>query len=129
MTEPSARAQLRALFAALRDGETDRLEEVVDADAWLEVPGQNRLAGTHRGSQGVAAWLRSRREGLDEFDAFGDDVALSGNHAVLLYAVRARRGQDRLTSHEALVAHHESGSLAEMFLYLFEQAGFDRFYT
>lgn len=119
---------MRALFAALRDGDTDRLEDILAADAWLEVPGRNRLAGTHRGPRGVAAFLRSRREGLDESEAFGEDLALSGDHAVLLYAVRARRGQDLLTSHEALVAHHQSGNLAEMFLYLFDQAGFDRFY-
>jgi ketosteroid isomerase-like protein len=129
MSAASPGDRLLRLFAAIREGDVDRLAPAVDSETSLEVPGRSRLAGTHRGPQGLSEYLRTRRQGLDEFEAFGEDLALSEDHAVLLYAVRARRGAERVTSHEALVAHSQDGRLAEMFLYVFDQAAFDRFWA
>lgn len=125
MKETAVRRELLGLFAALRTGNMESLERL-SPDASLRVSGRGRLAGLHRGPLGLAGFLRARREGLDEFEAFGEDVAISAQHAILLHAIRARRGEDRAVSHEAIVAHHEHGRLGEMFLYVFDPAVFDR---
>lgn len=120
---------LRALLAALQSDQPTSVGRLLTEDASLEVPGRSRLRGRYLGREGIAAFLRRRRQGLDTMEVFGEDLLASADHAILLYAVRARRGDESLQSHELIVALPAKGGLGEMFLYIFDQEAFDRFWA
>jgi ketosteroid isomerase-like protein len=119
----------RAFLAADREA----LAEVVAPRAAWVVRLGTALSGAHVGPDGIAA-LRRR---IDELtagswrplreDSF--DIATSRWHGVVLDRFLAERGERRLDSHEAVVVAVEEGSIARLFHYLHDPAGFEAFWS
>ena len=127
----SASEVVDRFIAAIERRDIDAAIELLHPDVELHVPGQQPLAGVHRGIDAVLEFLRATttladvREELTVIDVLGS----AERAAVLCHVTGHRAGEvvlDNLTVHVHRVA---DGRVAEIRFHNFDQMGVDAFWA
>ena len=129
--DPGPTATVVAVYDAFARGAATELADLLHPDVELHVPGQQPLAGVHRGIGAVLEFLRATttladvREELTVIDVLGS----AERAAVLCHVTGHRAGEvvlDNLTVHVHRVA---DGRVAEIRFHHFDQMGVDAFWA
>ena len=124
-------ATLRALFAAFRAADLERILEVVPPDLVWHFPGRRGgLAGAHRGRDAVLAFLARVMELTD--GTFGlelDDVVGDDRWVVALFRGHGSRNGKTLDNPTCLRVRFENGRPREIHEFVWDLYDVDEFWA
>ena len=86
----------RQLWAAVADGDSEALEQVLAPDVHWQAVGRNRVAGEYHGPAAVMEYLATIGEIADQFTSTLGEVYVGADGAVAIHHVNARRGDKTL---------------------------------
>lgn len=120
---------LHSIFHAFQTGDTGGLKAFMSPDTSWEVPGRSEFSGKYIGPEECISMIEKRRRcSTPQLDVFGEDIATTTHHGVLMFAVTDHRASKRLTSHEIIVAGHGKYAINEIHHYIYELHEFDTFW-
>ncbi|HVM69034.1 MAG TPA: nuclear transport factor 2 family protein [Gaiellaceae bacterium] len=123
--------RVRAAVARFVGGDPAALLDLFADDATWEVPGDNAMAGVHRGRDGILAFLRRTAE-LTERTYHVEPlwILADDEHAVVVYRARGRRPDGReLDVEQALLVDVAGGLWRRARAQPLDQAAFDAFWA
>jgi ketosteroid isomerase-like protein len=131
MSEHPNAALVRRLFDAFRGRDVAAIVAAVPDDLVWHFPGRHgRLAGTHRGREGVLAFLASVSALTgDTFHLDLEDVAASDRHAVALFRGHGTREGKVLDNPTCLRMRIEDGRIAEVWEFVWDLYAVDDFWA
>jgi ketosteroid isomerase-like protein len=86
----------KRIWMAAADGDAKALGEVLSEKVIWRVHGQGRLAGEHRGRDGVIGVFADLGDQVDDLRLSLNDVYANANGAVISYDLWARRGANSI---------------------------------
>ncbi len=123
-------ARVRALFHAFHERDLAAVRDAIAEDAVWHFPGENLLAGSHRGHAGIFAFL-ARVGQLTEgsFALALEDVVANDRIAVAFFRGSGRRGGHTLDNPTCLKIRLEHGRAVELHEFVWDQRHVDEFWT
>ncbi len=119
-----------ALYRALVTGDLIGAAGHLDPDVVLHVPGSHALAGTHRGPDGVLAFVDGTRARTDSGETIEVlDVLAGGRGTAVHCRVTATRGERRLDNSTIHLLRLRHGRVTEIHLHNFDGAAVDAFWS
>ncbi len=119
------------LVAAIARGDVDAVGARLAPGVVLHVPGTHRLAGDHRGPEGVLAFIAATAataggsEELVPLDVLGGE-----QHAAVYFRVRATRpGRPPLDNFTIHLLRVDGGQVSEIWLHNFDDVAVDDFWS
>jgi hypothetical protein len=129
MQEQQVRDALVVVFEAIKTGKFDRLDAAIHPSTYWELPGKSRFAGHYVGPEVCARFIARRRAASpDRFQPFGEDIAITPFHGVLMFAVRTEVAGQQLMTHEIVVAGYGEEHIEAIHHYIYELDAFDAFW-
>jgi uncharacterized protein len=126
---PSAQVAI-CLYRALATGDLAAAAAHLDPDVALHVPGTHPLAGTHRGLEGVLAFVDGTRARTDDGEAIEVlDVLAGANTTAVHCRVTATRGDRRLDNSTIHLLRLRQGRVVEIHLHNFDGVAVDDFWS
>jgi ketosteroid isomerase-like protein len=120
--------RLREGYAAFDRGDIAALNDLFSPDVVWHLPGNNQLAGTHRGRDAVfATFAKTAEVSGGTFKVTLHDVIANDEHAVALTRATANHQGRTLDSNDADVYHMKDGKVTEMWSFTGDPAGTDAF--
>ncbi len=130
MKEEDVRSALLSIFQALKTGDSDPFKSFITNETYWEVAGKSPFAGKYVGPDECARIILARRGRSDPpLEPFGEDIAVSPYHGILMFAARGHRHQRTHLSHEIIVAGYGPDSFAGIHHYIYQLHKFDAFWT
>jgi len=120
---------LYAAHKAFRAGDLEALFSKMDEDVVWHMPGNNVLAGSYRGRDEILRNFGMLQQAVDAYWAHPLDYFGSDDHVVLVAEVRARRGEKRLETKEAMTWKVKNGKLKECWHMCLEPEKWDAFFS
>ena len=122
---------VRALFAAFRSADIERIVAALPADLVWHFPGRRGgLAGAHRGRDAVLAFLASVMELTDgTFELELEDVVGGDRHVVAIFRGRGRRNGKALDNPTCLKIRFEEGIPREIHEFVWDLFAVDDFWA
>lgn len=114
---------------AFQAGDVEALFAKIADDAVWHMPGNNVLAGSYVGHAEIMRNFGMLQEAVDAYWAYPLDYFGSDDHVVLIAEVRARRGDNTLTTREAMTWRVEDGLLKECWHMCLEPEKWDAFFA
>jgi ketosteroid isomerase-like protein len=119
------------MFAAFRERDVGAVQGILAADAVWHFPGRRgKLAGAHRGHEGIFAFLISVGE-LTEH-TFGlelEDVVAGDETAVALFRGHGRRGEKELDNPTSLRLKIANGKIVELWEFVWDLDAVEDFWS
>jgi ketosteroid isomerase-like protein len=116
-------------YAAFERGDMAALTELFSPDVVWHLPGNNQLAGTHRGRDAVfATFAKTAQVSGGTFKVELHDVIANDEHVVALTRATGNHGGRSLDSNDADVYHMKDGKVTEMWSFAGDQAATDAFF-
>lgn len=120
----------RRLYLALAEGDLAGAAAHLAPDVALHVPGTHALAGTHRGLDGVLAFVTGTRARTDDGEHVEVlDVLAGATSAAVHCRVTATRGDRQLDNSTVHLLHLRDGRVTEIHLHNFDGAAVDAFWS
>lgn len=124
-TEVAAR-----LYRALATGDLAGAAAHLAPDVALHVPGTHDLAGTHRGLDGLLAFIEGTRARTDDGETIEVLDVLAGTRGTAVHCrVTATRGERRLDNSTVHLLRIRDGRVAEIHLHNFDGSAVDAFWS
>jgi len=122
---------IKSLLSAFSRGDIEAVRNLLSEDVRLHFPGNNALSGEYRGrDRALEALARSMQWTGGTTRVQMHDVLANETHGVLLYNVRARRGDRSIEYRYIDLYHFREGQICEIYGYPAEDpAAFDAFYS
>lgn len=121
---------IRHGYEAFASGDFEALRELMDSEVVWHQPGRSPLGGDYHGPDGVIELLRKFGEmsgGTFSFDLI--DVLTTGDRAVALHELTARRGDRVLDMASAVDYEIHRGKITEVTVYHDDTYSFDEFWS
>lgn len=121
---------VRRGYAAFSSGDMATLAALFDPDIVHHVPGNNLIAGDHKGVEGVLALygkLFELSDGTMKVELH--DVVGNDEHVVAMHRASAARKGRTLESGEILVFHVRDGKIKEIWDYRNDEVAQDAFWS
>jgi len=110
---------LKRLYAAYEAQDAAAMASLLTDDAFVLLPGNRGLAGTHRGrDESVGFFSMVWAQAPDGFELDIHEVLANEHHGLVIVRVTAKRGADRYEEWETHVHELNDGSSAGVFIYL-----------
>jgi hypothetical protein len=123
-------ARVRALFRAFHERELAAVRDAIAEDAVWRFPGENLLAGSHRGHAGIFAFLaRVGQLTNGSFALALEDVVANDRIAVAFFRGSGRRAGRRLDDPTCLRIRLEHGRAVELHEFVWDQRHVDAFWS
>lgn len=117
-------------FDAFSKGDSEALAALMADDIVFHFPGRGPLAGDHRGKDQVLANLAKQGELTGgTFRVEVHDIVANDDHAIVLTAARAERGDRSWEDNAVLVFHIRDGKFSEAWLHPGDQYAGDEFFS
>jgi ketosteroid isomerase-like protein len=121
-------ARVRALFRAFHERELAAVRDAIAEDAVWRFPGENLLAGSHRGHAGIFAFLARVGQLTDGSFALAlEDVVANDRIAVAFFRGSGRRAGRTLDNPTCLRIRLEHGRAVELHEFVWNQRHVDAF--
>jgi ketosteroid isomerase-like protein len=126
MAEHSNADLFRRGYKAFGEGDMDTLRGIIAEDAVWHSPGNNQLAGDHKGVDSILGLFGKEFEITNgTVNVELHDVLANDEHMVGLHTARSTRNGKDYSSTEALVAHVSNGKVTEFWLLPMDAKLFD----
>ena len=123
-------ARVRALFHAFHERDLAAIRDAIAADAVWHFPGENLLAGSHRGHAGILAFLARVGQLTDGSFALAlEDVVANDRTAVAFFRGSGRRAGRTLDNPTCLKIRLEQGRAVEIHEFVWDQRHVDEFWS
>jgi hypothetical protein len=123
-------ARVRALFRAFHERDLAAVRAAINEDAVWHFPGENLLAGSHRGHAGIFAFLA--RVGQLTGGSFAlalEDVVANDRIAVAFFRGSGQRAGRTLDNPTCLRIRLERGRAVELHEFVWDQRHVDAFWS
>ena len=129
MGHPNEELAQRA-FDAFSKGDFEAVAALLADDIVYHVPGRGPLSGDHRGKDHVLANFAEQAELTGgTFRLEVHDVVANDDHAIVLTAARAERGDRSWEDNAVLIFHIRDGKISEAWLHPGDQYAGDEFFS
>jgi uncharacterized protein len=129
MAHPNEELVQRA-FNAFSTGDFEAVAALLADDIVYHFPGRGPLAGDHRGKDQVLANFAKQAELTGgTFRLEVHDIVANDDHAIVLTAARAERGDGSWEDNAVLVFHIRDGKISEAWLHPGDQYAGDEFFS
>jgi len=131
MSEHPNASRIRALFAAFREGDIATIHEAIAENAVWHFPGRKgQLAGSHRGHEGIFAFLaRVPQLTGGTFHLDLEEVLANDTHAVAFFRGRGEREGRRLDNPTCLKMRLVDGRAVEIWEFVWDLYAVDEFWA
>lgn len=130
MNEHPNAARIRALFRAFHERDLAAIREAIAEDAVWHFPGENRLAGSHRGHAGIFGFLARVGQLTDGSFALAlEDVVANDRLAVAFFRGSGSRAGRTLDNPTCLKIRLEHGRAVELYEFVWDQRHVDAFWS
>lgn len=126
---PNARL-IRRGYECFARGDIETLREIMDHDAVWHEPGRSRVAGDHKGAEGVLGFLRRLKElTAGTFRAEIVDMVVDVERVVVFQRDTAERDGELLDVLAVVDYEIHHGRVTEATVYQYDQYRFDDFFA
>jgi ketosteroid isomerase-like protein len=131
MTGRPAKEIFLELFGAFSSGDEAVIRKLLAKDAVWRFPGVNgRLAGEHRGTEAIIAFLQSVRELTNEtFEIALERIIAEGDMVVVMFKGSGERQGKTLSNPTCLVLRFDGGQLCEAREFVWDLAHVEAFWS
>lgn len=120
---------VRRMYKAIAEGDMATLDEIIDENLVMHVPGRFRMAGDYHGRHHLAALAaESNRIAGGTLRIEPHDVLASEEHAIGLHYHRAERDGLKLNMKNCVVMHIRDNKITEIWEHPFELHEDEEFY-
>jgi len=118
----------RAAWSAASIGDADSLAALCSEELVWSTAGRGKRSGVHRGRAAVFGYLAEVADLAERFDSTLEDILVGASRVVMLFRVRAERGDKRLDAEYVLIFRVAADRIAEVWLVPRDQYAVDEFW-